>query len=73
MARKFYGRKVFEAIADGRKFSFTCFGQDTSYGFRHVCFLGDEYFPQGEKPISKATLNRYTRSLRRYVKQIYGW
>lgn len=25
------------------------------------------------KPISKATLNRYTRSLRRYVKQIYGW
>jgi hypothetical protein len=54
MARKFYGRKVFEAIADGRKFSFTCFGQDTSYGFRHVCFRGDEYFPQGENPISKA-------------------
>lgn len=25
------------------------------------------------EPISKATLNRYTRSLRRYVKQIYGW
>lgn len=23
--------------------------------------------------ISNATLNRYTRSLRRYVKQIYGW
>lgn len=23
--------------------------------------------------ISKATLNRYTRSLRRYVKKIYGW
>lgn len=25
------------------------------------------------EPISKATLNKYTRSLRRYVKQIYGW
>lgn len=25
------------------------------------------------EPTSKATLNRYTRSLRRYVKQIYGW
>lgn len=25
------------------------------------------------EPISKATLNRYTRSLRRYVKKIYGW
>ena len=23
--------------------------------------------------ISRATLNRYTRSLRRYVKKIYGW
>lgn len=23
--------------------------------------------------ISKATLNRYTRSLRRYIKKIYGW
>lgn len=25
------------------------------------------------EPTSKATLNRYTRSLGRYVKQIYGW
>lgn len=23
--------------------------------------------------ISNATLNRYTRSLRRYIKKIYGW
>ena len=54
MARKFYGRKEFQAIAGGRKFSFTCFGQDTSYGFRHVCFLGDVGLPEAYKPISKA-------------------
>lgn len=42
MAYKYYGRTVFETELNGKKYSFTCFGQDTSYGFRHVCFEGSD-------------------------------
>lgn len=40
MAYALYGRKVFEAEVNGEKFTFTCYGQSTSYGFRHICTLG---------------------------------
>ena len=41
MAYKLYGRQVFRAeLKDGRKFTFTCYGQGTSYGFRHICCEG---------------------------------
>lgn len=38
---KLYGREVFRATTkDGQDFTFTCYGQSTSYGFRHICTLG---------------------------------
>lgn len=40
MAYKLYGRQVFKATVDGKEFTFTCYGQGTSYGFRHLCFEG---------------------------------
>ena len=50
MSYKYYGRTVFETEIDGKKYSFTCFGQDTSYGFRHVCFEGNNiYYPEHAK------------------------
>ena len=40
MAYKLYGRQVFRAEVNGTEFTFTCYGQSTSYGFRHICTLG---------------------------------
>ena len=40
MAYKLYGREVFETEINGQTYTFTCYGQDTSYGFRHICTLG---------------------------------
>lgn len=40
MAYKLYGRQVFEAEVNGKKYTFTCYGQSTSYGFRHICTKG---------------------------------
>ena len=41
MAYKLYGREVFRATTkDGQNFTFTCYGQGTSYGFRHICTEG---------------------------------
>ena len=40
MAYKLYGRQVFEAEVNGKEYTFTCYGQGTSYGFRHICTLG---------------------------------
>lgn len=37
MARKFYGQKTFTATVNGHDYKFCCAGQDTNYGFRHVC------------------------------------
>ena len=40
MAYKLRKRQVFEATVNGKKYTFTCYSQDTSYGFRHICTLG---------------------------------
>ena len=41
MAYKLYGREVFIATTkDWQNFTFTCYGQGTIYGFRHICTLG---------------------------------
>ena len=40
MARKFWSITTFRATVNGNDYVFTCAGQDTSYGFRHVCFEG---------------------------------
>ena len=40
MAYKLYGRQVFETEVNGKTYTFTCYGQSTSYGFRHICTLG---------------------------------
>ena len=40
MAYKLYGRQVFRATVKNENFTFTCYGQGTSYGFRHICCLG---------------------------------
>ena len=146
MAYKYYNGTGFKITTPNNKeLFFTCFGQGTSYGFRHVCFKGKLLLPDKSKQaskrtgykllsrrnlneimccgnedynhlyydgfnvykeaihhdgtnhimfrevrpdvnieklcdmiynnevISRATLNKYTRSLRRYVKKIYGW
>ena len=40
MAYKLYGREVFRATVDEQEFTFTCYSQSTSYGFRHICCEG---------------------------------
>ena len=40
MAYALYGREVFRATVNGECYVFTCYGQGTSYGFRHICCLG---------------------------------
>ena len=40
MAYKLYGRQVFRAEVGGKKYTFTCYSQNTSYGFTHVCTDG---------------------------------
>lgn len=40
MAYKLYGRQVFRAEVNGQEYVFTCYSQNTSYGFTHVCTLG---------------------------------
>lgn len=53
MARKFYGEQQFHCTVKGatpqedRRYSFYCKSQDTSYGFRHVCY--DNRFNQVAK------------------------
>lgn len=53
MARKFYGEQQFHCTikgengAEDRRYSFYCKSQDTSYGFRHVCY--DSRFNQVAK------------------------
>lgn len=37
---KLYGREVFKAEVKNEEFIFTCYGQSTTYGFRHLCTLG---------------------------------
>lgn len=40
MAYALRNREVFKAEVNSRKFTFTCYTQSTSYGFRHICTLG---------------------------------
>ena len=40
MAYKLRNREVFEAVVNGNSYTFTCYTQDTSYGFRHICCDG---------------------------------
>lgn len=40
MSYKLYGREVFEANVNGVNYVFTCYGQDTRYGFRHIVTRG---------------------------------
>ena len=40
MAYKLRNRQYFSAEVNGVKYSFTCYTQDTSYGFRHICCEG---------------------------------
>ena len=40
MAYSLYGREVFRAEVNGNSYTFTCYSQSTSYGFRHICCEG---------------------------------
>ena len=40
MAYKLRNRQVFRAEVNGRNYTFTCYTQSTSYGFRHICCDG---------------------------------
>lgn len=40
MAYKLRNREVFRAEVNGTNYTFTCYTQDTSYGFRHICCDG---------------------------------
>lgn len=40
MAYALRNRQLFSATVNGREFTFTCYTQSTSYGFRHICTLG---------------------------------
>ena len=66
MTRKFYGRKHFKITTDNGEFNFTCFGQMTDYGFRHLCYLGNIKCPQAHKLISKVCFHNITRESCRY-------
>jgi hypothetical protein len=37
---KLRNREVFKAEVNGNSYTFTCYTQDTSYGFRHICCEG---------------------------------
>ena len=52
MAYTLYGREVFRATVNGEQFTFTCYSQGTSYGFRHICCLG----------FSDTTVARYVKN-----------
>lgn len=40
MAYKLRNRQVFRAEVNGKNYTFTCYTQSTSYGFRHICCDG---------------------------------
>ena len=65
MAYKYYDGTVFKITTPNNKeLFFTCFGQGTSYGFRHVCFKGKLLLPDKNKQVSKRTY--YNRTWERY-------
>lgn len=68
MAYKLYARELFTAEVNGKEYVFTCYTQNTSYGFRHVCFRGDINYPQYAKSdlLSKASYYNRTWECFRY-------
>ena len=40
MAYKLYDRQVFTTTINNIQYVFTCYTQNTSYGFRHICTEG---------------------------------
>ena len=65
MAYKYYDGTVFKITTpDNKELFFTCFGQGTSCGFRHVCFKGKLLLPDKSKQVSKRTY--YNRTWERY-------
>lgn len=62
MARKFYGKQTFTATVNGNTYVINCYGQDTSYGFRHVAFLKRNGY---EEQLAKATY--YNRTWERFT------
>ena len=69
MAYKLRSRQLFEAkTSTGKKFTFTCYTQSTSYGFRHICTLGYNDTTEcryiKSKIIAKATY--YNRTYERF-------
>ena len=51
MAYALYSREVFRAEVNGKNYTFTCYSQGTSYGFRHICCEG----------FSNTTVARYVK------------
>ena len=65
MAYKYYDGTVFKITTpDNKELFFTCFGQGTSYGFRHICFKGKLSSPDKNKQVAKRKY--YNRTWERY-------
>lgn len=65
MAYKYYSGTIFKITTpDNKEFFFTCFGQSTSYAFRHICFKGKVLLPDRNKQVSKRAY--YNRTWERY-------
>lgn len=69
MAYKLYDRQLFTATdSKGREWNFTCYSQNTSYGFRHICTTGNNYSTEASRIkkdiISKASY--YNRTWERF-------
>ena len=62
MAYKLRNRQLFETTVNSRKFTFTCYTQSTSYGFRHVAFFDEAW---GEIQLAKACY--YNRTWERFT------
>ena len=69
MAYKYYSKQVFKAEVYGKEYVFTCYGQDTSYGFRHVCFRGDINYPQYAKSDLLSKASYYNRTWEEFTYQ----
>ena len=69
MAYKLYGRQVFRATVNGKDYAFTCYGQGTSYGFRHICCLGSNNFINCNKYVKDKIIAKacyYNRTWERF-------
>ena len=79
MAYRYTNGTLFKAVVNNKIYNFTCFSQDTSYGFRHVCYNELIAYPySGLKPIAKCSYyNRtweqwtYQSVLRQAIENMY--